>query len=86
MLDQAQFMRQFNETHREQFNPDLFKRDNDEIVEAIREVVTSCQRDKYYTLKLLSFTPIYDYERIKADLLYYYGADFNIISLGQVFE
>ena len=31
-------------------------------------------------------TPIYDYERIKADLLYYYGADFNIISLGQVFE
>lgn len=63
-LTQAQFMRQFNETHREQFNPDLFKRDNDEIVEAIREVVTSCQRDKYYTLKLLSFTPIYDYEEI----------------------
>ena len=63
-LNQAQFMREFNETHREQFNPDLFKRDNDEIVEAIREVVTSCQRDKYYTLKLLSFTPIYDYEEI----------------------
>lgn len=63
-LNQAQFMREFNETHREQFNPELFKRDNDEIVEAIREVVTSCQRDKYYTLKLLSFTPIYDYEEI----------------------
>ena len=64
MLDQAQFMRQFNETHREEFNPELFERDNEEIVEAIRQVVYSCQRDKYYTLKLLSFTPIYDYEEI----------------------
>ena len=64
MLDQAQFMRQFNETHREDFNPQLFQRDNDEIIQAIRDEVESCQRDKYYTLKLLSFTPIYDYEEI----------------------
>ena len=64
MLDQAQFMRQFNETHREDFNPQLFQRDNDEIIQAIRDVVESCQRDKYYTLKLLSFTPIYNYEEI----------------------
>lgn len=61
---QAQFMRQFNETHREEFNPDLFARSNEEIVEAIRHVVESCQRDKYYTLKLLSFTPIYNYDEI----------------------
>ena len=54
-INQAQFMRQFNETHREEFNPELFKRDNEEIVEAIRQVVMSCERDKYYTLKLLSF-------------------------------
>lgn len=64
MINQAQFMREFNETHREEFNDDLFQRDNEEIVEAIRAVLESCQRDKYYTLKLLSFTPIYDYEEI----------------------
>ena len=64
MLDQAQFMRQFNETHREEVNPQLFERDNEEIVEAIRSVVESCQRDKYFTLKLLSFKAIYDYEEI----------------------
>ena len=64
MLDQAQFMRQFNETHREEFNPMLFERDNEEIVEAIRAVLESCQRDKYYTLQLLSFEAIYDYEEI----------------------
>lgn len=64
MLDQAQFIRQFNETHREEFNPLLFERNNEEIVEAIRSVIESCQRDKYYTLKLLSFEAIYDYEEI----------------------
>ena len=64
MLNQSQLMRQYNETHRAEFNPELFERDNEEIVEAIRAVVESCQRDKYYTLKLLSFEAIYDYEEI----------------------
>lgn len=63
-IDQSQFMRQYNETHREEFNPALFERNNEEIVEAIKAVVTSCQRDKYYTLKLLSFEAIYKYEDI----------------------
>ncbi len=64
MLTQAQFMRQYNETHREEFNEKLFERDNEEIIEAIRQVIMSCQRDKYYTLKVLSFDVIYDYEEI----------------------
>ena len=38
MLDQAQFMRQFNETHREEFNPQLFERDNEEIVALVKEL------------------------------------------------
>lgn len=63
-LNQSQFMREFNETHREEFNPQLFERDSTEIVEAIRQVLLSCERDKYYTLKLLSFDVIYNYEEI----------------------
>ena len=62
--NQAQFMREFNDKHREEFNPQLFERNNEEIVEAIKSVVMSCQRDKYYTLKLLSFKAIYNYEEI----------------------
>ena len=63
-INQAQFMRNFNDSHREQFEPKLFKRDNEDIVNAIHEVVKSCERDKYFTLKLLSFEAIYDYEDI----------------------
>lgn len=63
-VDQAGFMRQFNDTHREQFEPELFRRDNDDIVRSIEKVVRSCERDKYFTLKLLSFEAIYNYEDI----------------------
>ena len=63
-ITQAEFSRKFDETHREEFNPDLFKRDNQELVDSIRQVVESIERDKYFTLKLLSFDVIYNYEEI----------------------
>ena len=63
-MNQAQFMRQFNESHREQFNPELFKRDNQEMIDVIHKILLSCEADKYYTLKLLSFKVITDYEEI----------------------
>lgn len=63
-INQAQFMRQFNESHREQFEDKLFQRNNEDIVNAIEQVVRSCERDKYFTLKLLTFRAIYDYEEI----------------------
>ena len=62
--DQAGFMRKFNETHREQFNPKLFERDNQDIVNAIYNVLKSCEKDRYFTLKLLDFEVIEDYEKI----------------------
>ena len=63
-MNQAEFARKFNETHREQFNPDLFKRDNQELVDSIEQVIRSIERDKYFTLKLISFETIWDYEKI----------------------
>ena len=50
-MNQAQFMRQFNESHREQFNPELFRRDNQEMIDVIHKILLSCEADKYYTLK-----------------------------------
>ena len=63
-INQAQFMRQFNESHREEFEPELFRRSNQDLINAILEVVRSCERDKYFTLKLLSFNVIHNYEEI----------------------
>ena len=63
-MNQAQFMREFNESHREEFNPELFKRDNQEMIDVIHKILLSCEADKYYTLKLLDFKVITDYEEI----------------------
>lgn len=63
-ITQAEFMRRFNESHREDFEPRLFERNNEDLVEAIRKVLKSCERDRYFTLKVLDFEAIYDYEEI----------------------
>ena len=63
-MNQAQFMREFNEAHREQFNPKLFERNNEDMIDVIHKILLSCEADKYYTLKLINFKVISDYEEI----------------------
>lgn len=59
--NQQQFIRQFNDVHREKFNDDLFKRDNDEMIEELKKVILSCERSKYFIIKVNKFTVIDDY-------------------------
>lgn len=64
MMTQAQFMRKFNEDTREQFNPIFFKRNNQDIMDCMKLVIMSCERDKYFTLKVMGMREIYNYEEI----------------------
>lgn len=61
---QAKFIREFNETHRPPFNDKLFERDDDKIVEALQKVILSCERNKYFILKVDKFTVVDDYGTI----------------------
>ena len=63
-MTQAQFMRKYNETHREEFNPAFFERSNQDIMNCMKKVILSCERDKYFTLKVLDMKEIYSYEEI----------------------
>lgn len=63
-MNQAKFMREFSDEYREDFNPRLFERNDEDTIEAIHQVLLSCEKDRYFTLKLLDFRPIYDYEEI----------------------
>ena len=53
-INQAQFMREFNDRHREKFEPELFERSNEEMIESIHQVLLSCETDKYFTLLRLT--------------------------------
>jgi len=63
-MTQAQFIRLYNDTHREQFNPVYFERNNQEIMDCVKKVILSCERERYFTLKVLSMREIYNYEEI----------------------
>ena len=41
--------------NRERFNPVLFERNDDDIVEELKRVILACQRDQFYTIKVNSF-------------------------------
>ena len=57
-------MRWYNDTHREQFNPIFFERSNQSIMDKVKKVILSCEKDKYFTLKILEMREVYDYEEI----------------------
>ena len=63
-MTQAEFMRNFNDGNREEFNSKLFERDNQEIIDMVSKVILTCERDKHFTLKVLSIKPILNYEEI----------------------
>lgn len=66
------FMRKFNDENRPEFNPKWFERDDDALIEGIKNVILSCTRDKYFLLKVLSFRVVKNYGEIQTILRNYY--------------
>lgn len=76
-MDQYELIRKYNDKYREPFNDKLFERSEDEIIEALKKVILSCERSKYFILRVDKFTVIEDYpsiikmlreqERVKSD-------------------
>lgn len=67
------FMRDFNDQTRPKFNKELFRRDNNDIIEGIKKVILSCKRDKYFILDVLDFEVITDYDKVQNTLRNYYS-------------
>lgn len=71
-MDQKQFLAKFNTEKRPKFNPELFKRSEDDIIEAVKKIIYSCQRDQEnFKFLVNSFNVIEKYDDIKA-ILYNY--------------
>ena len=72
--DISKFMYEYNDKNREQFNGYWFERNDDSIIENVEQIILSCQRDKYFMLKVLNFEVIKDYAEIQNILYNYYAA------------
>lgn len=63
-MNQREFIHQYNENNRPRFNQDIFKRSDDELVEALKAVIYSCERDSTFTIKVLNFEVIDDFDDV----------------------
>lgn len=72
--DVDKFMHDYNDKHRKKFNPYWFQRNDDDLIEGMKRVILSCQRDKYFLLKVLNFEVIKDYSEINRILYNYYDS------------
>lgn len=72
-MNQKELVSQVSQNCRIQFNPVLFKRSDDEIMEELKKVILSCQREnKYFKIQIAGFTVVDDYAEIQDILFRYY--------------
>lgn len=76
-ISQSAFIKQYNDTFRESFNEALFMRSDDDIIEELKNVILSGQRNQIFTIRVESFTVIEDYKEIN-DMLYKYEEDLQV--------
>lgn len=69
--NQREFIRDFNDKHREKFNPELFERSDDQIIDELKQIILSCQRNRVFTIRVEKFTLVKDYSEIRKILREY---------------
>lgn len=73
MMNQFQMLHDYNKVSKIPFNPELFERSNEKIIEALENIILSCQRsNQYFSIKVLQFTVVDDYDQINRILKRYY--------------
>lgn len=63
-MNQREFIREYNNAYRPKFNDEFFKRYDEDLIEAIRKVVYSCQRNGSFKIKVLDFEVIDGYDDV----------------------
>ena len=64
MIDQYQFIHEYNMASRPRFNPYFFERSDDDLIRALRDVIYSCERQAAFTIKVLDFEVIEGYDDV----------------------
>lgn len=64
-MSQREFIRKFSEQKREEFNPYFFERENQDIFREVERIIKSCERDQYFSIKVVSFREITGYQEVR---------------------
>lgn len=74
---QFSMIREFNDKYREDFNEEIFSRNDDDIIREIEKVILSCQRSRSFTIKVLNFNVVDDYDKINEIMKEYENNNLN---------
>lgn len=76
-MNQRELIHIYNDKNRPKFTKDLFNRSDDDIVNAIKDVVYSCERNFGFTIKVESFEVIDNYDDVNHVLWEYEDSIIN---------
>ena len=76
-MEQREFIHDFNKKYRASFNDSFFNRSDDDLINAIKHVVYSCERDSVFKIKVLNFEIIDRYDDVNHILWEYEEAIIN---------
>jgi len=74
---QREFIHEYNNAYRPKFNPEFFNRSDDDLINALRYVIYSCERNTSFKIKVLSFEVIDSYDDVNHILWEYEEAIIN---------
>lgn len=77
MINQYEFIRKYSDRNREEFNEELFERNDDDIIRELENVIISCQRKRTFMLKVINFNVVDDYDEINRLLREYEKNNLN---------
>lgn len=63
-MQQRDFIHKYNDQFRPKFNQWFFDRKDDDLINALRDVIYSCQRDSIFKIKVLDFEVIDGYDDV----------------------
>lgn len=64
MINQREFIHNYNDQHRAHFSANLFERDDNAIIEELKKVILSYQRKRVFTIQVTNFTVVEDYDEV----------------------
>ena len=76
-MTQRELIAKYADTYRPKFNDNLFRRNDDDLINAMRDVIFSCERDAAFTIKVLNFEVIENYDEVNHILWEYEDAIIN---------
>lgn len=76
-MKQCEFIHNYNDKYRPNFNKQLFIRSDDELINAMRNIIYSCERDSTFVIKILDFRVIDNYDDVNHILWEYEDSIIN---------